>query len=258
MKLAVTGKGGVGKTTVVAGLARVLTDRGRKVLVIDADPASNLALALGFPHDQRLKPIAEMKELIEERTESKAGSMGGFFKLNPRVDDLPDQFSLEKDGIRLMVMGTVQKGGGGCVCPENVMLRNLVAHLLLGRNEVVILDMEAGVEHLGRATARAVNKLIVVVEPGQRSLEVARKIRQLAGDIGLKNIGLVGNKVRGETDREFLLKKMPELPFLGFIDYDPRVVEADLSGTPPFAGNPEFLKALGAIVDRLQSQGFPE
>jgi CO dehydrogenase maturation factor len=131
------------------------------------------------------------------------------------------------------------------------MVRTLVAHLLLGRNEVVILDMEAGVEHLGRATAQAVDKLIVVVEPGQRSLEVAQKIRQLAGDIGLKNIGLVGNKVRGEGDREFLRQRMPDLPFLGFIAYDPRVVEADLSGTPPYERNPEFLKSLGEIVDRL-------
>ncbi len=236
----------------MAGLARVLTDRGQKVLVIDADPASNLALALGFPTDQRLTPIAEMKELIEERTEAKSGSRGGFFKLNPRVDDLPDQYSRERGGIRLMVMGTVKKGGGGCVCPENVMLRNLVAHLLLGRDEVVILDMEAGVEHLGRATAQAVDKLIVVVEPGQRSLEVARKIQQLAGDIGLHNVGLVGNKIRHEADREFLLKRIPDLPFLGFIDYDPRVVEADLSGTPPFVQNPEFVRSMGEIVDRLQ------
>jgi CO dehydrogenase maturation factor len=251
MKLAVTGKGGVGKTTVVAGLARVLSDRGRKVLVIDADPASNLALALGFPRDQRLTPIAEMKELVEERTEAKTGSMGGYFKLNPRVDDLPEKYSLEKEGIRLMVMGTVQKGGGGCVCPENVMVRTLVAHLLLGRDEAVLLDMEAGVEHLGRATAQAVNKLIVVVEPGQRSLEVAQKIRQLAGDIGLKNIVLVGNKIRGERDREFLLEKMPGLPFLGFIDYDPKVVEADLSGTPPYRGNPAFLQTMAGIADRL-------
>ena len=251
MKLAVTGKGGVGKTTIVAGLAKVLADRGRKVLVIDADPASNLALALGFPREQRLTPISEMKELIEERTEAKPGSMGSFFKLNPRVDDLPDKYSLEKDGIRLMVMGTVQKGGGGCVCPENVMVRTLVAHLLLGRGEVVILDMEAGVEHLGRATARAVDKLIVVVEPGQRSLEVAQKIRQLAGDIGLKNIGLVGNKIRGEGDREFLRQRMADLPFLGFIAYDPKIVEADLTGTPPYEHNPELQKSLGEIVDRL-------
>jgi CO dehydrogenase maturation factor len=255
MKLAVTGKGGVGKTTVVAGLACVLAKRGQKVLAIDADPASNLALALGFPKNQRLTPIAEMKDLVEERTEAKSGSMGGFFKLNPRVDDLPEKYTLEKDGIRLMVMGTVQKGGGGCVCPENVMVRTLVSHLLLFRGEVVIMDMEAGVEHLGRATAQAVDKLIVVVEPGQRSLEVARKIRQLAADIGLKNIGLVGNKIRKEADQEFLLSHMPDFQFLGFLPYDPRVVEADLAGVPPFLNNPEFLRGMGKIVDKIGAGG---
>jgi len=225
------------------------------VLAIDADPASNLATALGFPVGQRLTPIAEMKELIEERTEAKTGSMGGFFKLNPRVDDLPDKYTLENDGIRLMVMGTVQKGGGGCVCPENVMVRTLVSHLLLSRGEVVILDMEAGVEHLGRATARAVDKLIVVVEPGQRSLQVAQKIRQLAADIGLKNIGLVGNKIRKEADEEFLLSHMPDFQFLGFLRYDPRVVEADLGGVPPFLNNPEFLQGMGKIVDKIGAGG---
>jgi CO dehydrogenase maturation factor len=223
-----------------------------KVLAIDADPASNLTQALGFPADQRLTPIAEMKELIAERTESTPGSMGGFFKLNPKVDDLPEKYFLEDGGVRLMVMGTVQKGGGGCVCPENVLVRTLVAHLLLRKGEVVILDMEAGIEHLGRATAQAVDKLIVVVEPGQRSLEVARKIHQLAGDIGLRNIGLVGNKIRGERDQEFLRSHMAAFPFLGFVPYDPRIVEADLAGKPSYEENPEFLQAMRGIVEQLR------
>ncbi len=251
MKLAITGKGGVGKTTIVAGLAYVLAQRGHKVLAIDADPASNLALALGIPPGGRLTPIVEMKELIEERTEAKTGSMGGFFKLNPKVDDLPEKYTIEKDGIRLMVMGTVQKGGGGCVCPENVMVKTLVAHLLLGRGEVVIMDMEAGVEHLGRATAQAVDKLIVVVEPGQRSLDVAQKIRKLAGDIGLKNIALVGNKIRSAGDKEFLKGKLPDFSFLGFLSFDPKVLEADQGARPPFLDNPQFLKEIGEIADGL-------
>jgi CO dehydrogenase maturation factor len=251
MKIAVTGKGGVGKTTIVAGLARVLAQREQKVLAIDADPASNLALALGFPRNLRLVPIAAMKELIEERTGASSGSMGGFLKLNPRVDDLPEKYTLERDGIRLMVMGTVQKGGGGCVCPENVMVRALVAHLILQRGEVVILDMEAGVEHLGRATAQAVDKLVVIVEPGQRSLEVAQKIRELAEDIGLKNIVAVGNKIRQDADREFLLGRMPDLPFVGFLPFDPKIIEADLTGNPPYVDNPDFLRSMGEIVDRI-------
>jgi len=254
MKLAVTGKGGVGKTTVVAGLARVYADQGFKIIAIDADPASNLALALGFPKDSRLMPIAEMKELIEERTGTKPGAMGGFFKLNPRVDDLPDKFSLEKDGIRLMVMGTVQKGGGGCVCPENVMVQNLVPHLLVGRNEIVILDMEAGVEHSGRATARAVDKLIVVVEPGRRSLEVAQKIAQLAADIDLKNLAWIGNKVRDESDREFLLKHMAAMPCLGFLSFNPQIIEADLAAIPPYAANPRFMEEIKAIAVRISNR----
>ncbi|MCP4682715.1 MAG: AAA family ATPase, partial [Desulfobacterales bacterium] len=191
MKVAVSGKGGVGKTTFASFLIRALADEGKKVLAIDADPDANLAQALGVKDSDQIVPISQMKELIEERTESKPGAMGGFFKLNPKVDDLPEKLSVEIDGVKVMVMGGIKKGGAGCICPESVMLKNLVSHIVLARDEAVVLDMEAGLEHLGRGTAGAVERLIVVVEPGRRSIETAHQVRKLAGDIGLGNLSFV-------------------------------------------------------------------
>ena len=173
MKLAVSGKGGVGKTTFAALLIRTLSDQGKHVLAIDADPDANLAAALGIADADRIIPIAEMKELIFERTGAQPGTIGGFFKLNPKVDDLPDTLSAKLDNIKLMRLGGVKKGGGGCMCPESTLLKALVMHIVLARDEVVVMDMEAGIEHLGRATAQAVDKLIVVVEPGRRSIDTA-------------------------------------------------------------------------------------
>ena len=230
MKIAISGKGGVGKTTLSAFLCRWFGDQGHKVLAIDADPATNLGAALAFPGADLLPPITEMKELISERTGAKPGSMGGFFKLNPKVDDLPERIAIADGNIRLMIMGGVQQGGTGCLCPENALLKTLVAHLILGRNEVVVMDMAAGLEHLGRGTAQAVDRLIIVVEPGRRSIDVAKRIKTLAGDLGLKNLYLVGNKVRGSEDREFLLDALEGFPFLGFIPYDGKIIEADLKG----------------------------
>jgi CO dehydrogenase maturation factor len=234
MKLAVSGKGGVGKTTFSALLIRTLNDQGKRVLAIDADPDANLAAALGIPDAEKIVPIAEMKELIFERTEAKPGTVGGFFKLNPKVDDLPDSLSAKLDNIKLMRLGGVKKGGGGCICPESTLLRALMLHIVLARDEVVVMDMEAGIEHLGRATASAVDKLIVVVEPGRRSMDTAGHIKKLASEIGLKNIGLVGNKIRGQKDEEFLKKHLSDFEFLGFIRQDEALIEADLDGVSPY------------------------
>ncbi len=154
MKLAVSGKGGVGKTTLVALLSRYLVAKGKEVIAVDADPDANLASALGLAHIP-ITPISQMKEFIEERTGSKGG-YGSYFKINPEVGDLPERFSIVDNGLRLMVMGGVPSGGSGCICPESAMLRALMTHLLLHRDQFVLLDMEAGIEHLGRATARAV------------------------------------------------------------------------------------------------------
>jgi len=251
MKIAISGKGGVGKTTLTSLLSKVFAEAGYSVLAIDADPNSNLAATLGIPNPDDITPISEMEALIEERTGAKPGKSGGFFKLNPKVDDLPEKYSLKYNGVRLMVMGRVKQGGTGCYCPENALLQALVTHLLLGRDEVVIMDMEAGVEHLGRATAKAVDRLIVVVEPGRRSVETARRIKKLAEEIGLHNIAAVGSKVRSQSEREFLTSSLPDFEFLGFIPYDQAIVDADLAGRPLFGASPRIIEEVRNIYKAL-------
>ena len=222
MKLAITGKGGVGKTTLAALLSYVFVEQGQRVLAIDADPAAGLASACGVPPDvaAAITPVAEMEDLIYERTGAKKGEIGGFFKLNPRVDDIPERFAVSAGGIRILSMGTVQMGGTGCLCPENALLRSLVTHLLLRRDEVLILDMEAGVEHLGRGTARAVDAFVVVVEPGRRSLQTAHTIYGLAQDLGIERVHVVGNKIASASDEAFIAEQLPEFDVLGFLPSD--------------------------------------
>ena len=252
MKLAISGKGGVGKTTVASLIIRGFNDMGKRVLAIDADPDANLASALGIPDADKIVPISEMKDLIEERTGMRPGTIGGVFKMNPKVDDLPEKLSAKKDGILLMRLGGVQKGGGGCICPESTLLKALISHIVLARDDVVVMDMEAGIEHLGRGTAQAVNKLIVVVEPGQRSVETARHIRQLASQIKLDKVALVGNKIRGDKDREFLKKNMPDFEFLGFIPYDEAIIEADLKGESPYDQKTEAKAIVRKMIESIQ------
>jgi CO dehydrogenase maturation factor len=252
LKIAVTGKGGVGKTTVSAFLARWFAEQGRRVLAIDADPDANLGYALGIKNASEIIPISQMRELIAERTESVPGAYGGFFKLNPKVDDLPEKLSVSQgENIRLMVMGGVKKGGTGCVCPESILLKNLVQHLILRRDEVVIMDMEAGIEHLGRGTSKFVDWLITVVEPGRRSVDTASRIRELGRDIGLTKVGLVGNKVRNEKDRSFLRKALSGQLILGFIPYDDLIIEADLQAEFADKVSGQTRAALNKIVKNL-------
>ncbi len=251
MKIAVSGKGGVGKTTFAALLARSLAERGINVLAVDADPDANLGQALGFPDYHQIVPVADMKDLIEERTESKGQSLGQFFKLNPTVHDLPDKLSVEHEGVRLMVMGTVKTGGSGCICPASTMLKALMTHMVLLGKDALILDMEAGLEHLGRGTSRGVDFLIVVVEPGRRSVDTAETIRRLAGDLGVKRILIVGNKIRGEQDRKFLEKALKGFDFLGFLEYDPQIIEADMQAVCPAATAGKAKQAVDAMAERL-------
>jgi CO dehydrogenase maturation factor len=251
MKLAISGKGGVGKTTFSSLLIRTLSDMGKKVLAIDADPDANLAAALGIPDADKIVPIADMKEMIFERTGAQPGGIGGFFRLNPKVDDLPDAVSVQKDNIKLMRLGCVKKGGGGCLCPESTLLKALVMHIVLARDEVVVMDMEAGIEHLGRATAKAVDKLIVVVEPGRRSIDTAEHIRRLAAEIQLNQIYIVGNKVRGARDEDFLRQHLKGFDILGFIPYADDLIEADLRGASPYDVESAAKARVREMIDKL-------
>ncbi len=256
MKLAVSGKGGVGKTTLSALLAQVYADAGREVLVADADPAPCLAGALGFPDDLRdkLHPISEMDALIEERTGAKPGTTGGFFTINPRVDDLPDRFSVQHRGVRLLEMGAVDTGGSGCICPESAMLKTLFTHLLFRKDDVLILDMYAGVEHLGRATVDFVDAMLVVVEPTRRSLGTAAQIKKLAEDIHLDRLWLVGNKVRDEEELAFLKAETPDIPVLGYLPATLAVQEADRLGIAVYDHVPELRRAAEDIAGSLEQQ----
>ena len=251
MKLAVSGKGGVGKTTFASLMIRTLNAENKRVLAIDADPDANLAAGLGIADSDKIVPIAEMEDLIFERTGAKPGSIGGYFKLNPQVDDLPDAVSVGFENIKLMRLGGIKKGGSGCICPESALLRALVMHIVLARDEVVVMDMEAGIEHLGRATAKAVDKLIVVVEPGRRSIDTAEHIRKLAGEIGLNHIAVVGNKVRGAKDEEFLKTHLADFEILGFLPYDEELIEADLNGTSPFDVDSPSKAQVKAMISKL-------
>ncbi len=253
MKLAISGKGGVGKTTLAALLAQVYAQKGRTVLAVDGDPSPCLAEALGFPAELRsqLHPIAEMEALIEERTGAKPGTVGGFFTLNPRVDDIPARFSVQHRGVRLLEMGSVDLGGSGCICPESAMLKTLFTHLLFRPDELLVLDMYAGVEHLGRATVDFVDAMVIVAEPTQRSLGTAAQIRSLALDIGLDRLCMVGNKVRDERDANYLETNSPELPLIGTLPFEVGVFDADREGQAVYDRVPSLKTAAEAIAERL-------
>lgn len=225
MKIAVTGKGGVGKTTLSSGLALLFAAEGRRVIAIDADPDANLAATLGFPEPEKIVPLIEMKDLIAERTGAQPGSFGAYFKLNPKVDDIPEDHCVEHRGIKLLVMGAAKGGGTGCFCPESAFLRALLAHLLVGRDDVVILDMEAGIEHLSRGTAQGVDALLIAVEPSRRSIETAFRIKELAADLRVRKVFVVANKVQEPVDTAFIERHTSGLEFLGSICYNKEVVD---------------------------------
>jgi len=253
MKIAISGKGGVGKTTLAACLSKYYANKNHKVIAVDADPDANLAVTLGIGYDEasKITPLAEMKKLIEERTGAKPGGYGAFFKLNPRVDDIPQKFGIEIDGVRLLVAGTVKAGGSGCYCPENVLLKNLFRHLLVDREEIVILDMEAGIEHLGRGTCESMDALIIVVEPGLRSVQTARTVRKMSLDLGIRDLFIVVNKVRTDEEEKLIEDNLDDFIILGKLPYSDRVRESDLKHFSPCDADEEFKKSIEEIAVRL-------
>jgi CO dehydrogenase maturation factor len=220
MKIAVTGKGGVGKTTIAALLIQELADRGLLVYAIDADPDANLASMLGFPDADRIKPIIELKSLIKERVGATSEEIGAYFTMNPRVDDIPEEYGVRMGNIRLLVMGHLPKARGGCACPENILVRELVSHALTQDDEVVILDMEAGIEHLGRGTAQGVDLMLIVVEPSRQSVETAQRIRKLASDLGVPRIAAVLNKVGDDDEHRQVEAMLKTLEIVAVLPYD--------------------------------------
>ena len=235
-KIAVSGKGGVGKSTLAAALCLLMAKSGKSVLAVDADPDANLGACLGLTAEEQkaIVPISEQRALIEERTGAKVKQYGQMFKLNPHVSDIADGYAFKRDGIALLVLGAIEKGGSGCACPENVLIRALVTDLLLQHNEALVLDMEAGIEHLGRGTARGVDTLIVV------------------GDIGLTNIKFVANKVASDSDERFIREALGGRDILGVIPYCEDVRQTDRNGKSVLDGiNAEVFEVFNVILRKI-------
>ena len=230
MKIAISGKGGVGKSTIAAAIALTLAKRGQKVLALDADPDANFANALGITNSVEIRPISAEIKLIEERTGVQINEYGKVFKLNPEVSDIAEKFAVNHNSVNLVVLGGTNKGGGGCACPENTFIRSLVADLILYKNETLIMDMEAGIEHLGRGTAMGVDVMIIVVEPGQRSIDCAETVIRMGNEIGIKKYIIAGNKITSKEDEEYIKKSLPNQKISGFMPYANNIREADRDG----------------------------
>jgi CO dehydrogenase maturation factor len=254
MKIAISGKGGVGKTTVTAIWGRAFAKDGHQVFLIDADPDANLAAAVGVAKDKLPQPLVGLKELIKERTGADPDKLGQYFRINPNVSDLPDAYSVAVGGVRLLVLGGIRGGGQGCACPQGTFLKAMMRHLMLERQEVLLVDMEAGLEFLGRASVMGTDALVIVVEPGRRSLETATAIAQMGRDIGIKRFGAILNKVTDPGQVEIIRASLPKgVEFLGSLPYSPALQKADLEGRAVFGVDDRVEAALADAKQKLES-----
>ena len=250
-KIAIGGKGGVGKTTVSAVWAQLFAQDGLDVLAIDADPNTNLASAFGIPSERNPEPLIKMKQLIAERTGTDRESIGAYFKLNPKVSDLPQKHWIEANGVKLLVLGAITQAGAGCACPEGTFLKALLTHTILQRQEIVLVDLAAGVEFMGRASVQGVDAFVAVVEPGGRSIETANNVAKMARGLGIKNVAAIANKITQNTQTDVIQSQLKDVALLGSLRYNPAVQKADLEFKPVFDTCSELVNELKDAKNKL-------
>jgi len=251
VKIAIGGKGGVGKTTVCAIWAQLFAENGFNVLAIDADPNTTLASAFGIASQQCPEPLIRMKQLIAERTGTGKDAVGAYFRLNPKVSDLPEKYWLEANGLKLLVLGAITQAGAGCACPEGAFLKALLGHTILQRQELVLVDLAAGVEFMGRASVQGIDAFVAVVEPGGRSIETANNIAKMAKELGIGFIGTIVNKITEPAQTEVIQSQLKDTVLLGTLRYSRSLQEADLRRAPVFGADAEVTEQLKQAKNKL-------
>jgi len=251
VKIAIGGKGGVGKTTVCAIWAQLFAESGFNVLSIDADPNTTLGSAFGLAPQQCPEPLIKMKQLIAERTGTGKDAVGAYFRLNPKVSDLPEKYWLETNGLKLLVLGAITQAGAGCACPEGAFLKALLRHTILQRQELVLVDLAAGVEFMGRASVQGIDAFVAVVEPGGRSIETANNIAKMAKELGIGCVGTIANKIAEPAQTEVIKSQLKDTVLLGTLGYSRSLQEADLRRAPVFGADAEVTEHLKQAKNKL-------